>query len=67
MHSKDRATQEVALPLFEQFSDPRTTVFACRHRALIARFLVFTHRNSALGWVSSEPELAFLQRPATPF
>ena len=67
MHSKDRATQEVALPLFEQFSDPRTAVFACRHRALIARFLVFTHRNSALGWVSSEPELAFLQRPATPF
>ncbi|MFM7513568.1 MAG: DUF924 family protein [Cyanobium sp.] len=49
MHSEELAVQEAALPLFEQFSDPRTADFARRHGDVIARFGRFPHRNAALG------------------
>ena len=62
-----RAVQEVALPLFERFSDPRTADFATRHRDVIARFGRFPHRNVLLGRVSSADELAFLQTPGSRF
>ena len=62
MHS-----EELALPLFERFSDPRTADFARRHRDVIARFGRFPHRNAALGRVSSAAELAFLQTPGSRF
>lgn len=67
MHSEDLAVQEVALPLFVRFSDPRTADFARRHRDVIARFGRFPHRNALLGRVSSAEELAFLQRPGSRF
>jgi uncharacterized protein (DUF924 family) len=67
MHAEDLAVQESALPLFEQFSDPRTADFARRHRDVIARFGRFPHRNAALGRVSSAEELAFLQTPGSRF
>ena len=67
MHSEDLAVQEVALPLFERFSDPRTTDFARRHRDVIARFGRFPHRNAILGRVSSAEELAFLKTPGSRF
>ncbi|MFN5119179.1 MAG: DUF924 family protein [Cyanobacteriota bacterium] len=67
MHSEDLAVQEAALPLFERFSDPRTTDFARRHRDVIARFGRFPHRNAALGRASSAVELAFLQTPGSGF
>lgn len=67
MHSEDLAVQEVALPLFARFSDPRTADFARRHRDVIARFGRFPHRNALLGRVSSAEELAFLQRPGSRF
>ena len=67
MHSEDLAVQEVALPLFVRFSDPRTADFARRHRDVIARFGRFPHRNALLGRVSSAEELAFLQTPGSRF
>ena len=67
MHSEDLAVQEGALPLFERFSDPRTTDFARRHRDVIARFGRFPHRNAILGRVSSAEELAFLKTPGSRF
>ena len=67
MHSEDLAVQEQSLPLFEQFSDPRTADFARRHRDVIARFGRFPHRNEALGRLSSAEELTFLQTPGSRF
>jgi uncharacterized protein (DUF924 family) len=67
MHAEDLAVQDQSLPLFEQFSDPRTTDFARRHREVIARFGRFPHRNRALGRESSAEELAFLQTPGSGF
>jgi uncharacterized protein (DUF924 family) len=67
MHSEDLAVQEVALPLFDQFTDSRTVDVASRHRDVIVRFGRFPHRNAALGRVSSAAELAFLQTPGSRF
>ena len=67
MHSEDLAVQEASLPLFAQFTDPRTVEFARKHRDVIARFGRFPHRNAALGRESSAAELAFLQTPGSRF
>ena len=67
MHAEDLAVQDHSLPLFERFSDPRTTDFARRHRDVIARFGRFPHRNRALGRESTAEELAFLQTPGSGF
>jgi uncharacterized protein (DUF924 family) len=67
MHAEELAVQQGAVPLFEQFTDPRTTEFARRHRDVIARFGRFPHRNAALGRVASAAELAFLQTPGSGF
>ena len=67
MHSEDLAVQEVALPLFERLTDPRTADFARRHRDVIARFGRFPHRNAALGRLTSTDELDFLQTPGSRF
>jgi uncharacterized protein (DUF924 family) len=67
MHAEDLAVQEVALPLFERFTDPRTADFARRHWDVIARFGRFPHRNADLGRVSSPEELAFLETAGSRF
>ena len=67
MHSEELAVQEVALPLFERFTDPHTADFARRHRDVIARFGRFPHRNAVLGPVSRAEELAFLETPGSGF
>ncbi|MEA5473208.1 DUF924 family protein [Synechococcus sp. CCY9201] len=67
MHSEDLAIQDAAIPLFERFTDPRTTAFAARHRDVIARFGRFPHRNAILGRVCTAEELAFLQTPGSGF
>ena len=41
--------------------------FARRHRAIVARFGRFPHRNALLGRDSSPEELAFLQQPGSSF
>ncbi|MEB3354995.1 MAG: DUF924 family protein [Cyanobacteriota bacterium] len=65
--SRALAVQDEALPLFDQFTDPRTADFARRYRDVIARFGRIPHRNAALGLVSSAEELAFLQTPGSRF
>jgi uncharacterized protein (DUF924 family) len=67
MHSEDLAVQEAAIPLFERFTDERTTEYARRHRDVIARFGRFPHRNDILGRTSSEAEAAFLRTPGSRF
>ena len=67
MHAEDLAIQDLSLPLFERHTDPRTALFARRHREVIARFGRFPHRNSALGRPSTGDELAFLQTPGSGF
>lgn len=67
MHAEDLTVQDAALPLFEQFTDARTTDFARRHRDVIARFGRFPHRNAALGRCSTAAERAFLQTPGSRF
>lgn len=54
-------------PLFEQFTDARTAVFARRHLEVIARFDRFPHRNDALARVSNSEEPAFLNTPGSSF
>jgi uncharacterized protein (DUF924 family) len=41
--------------------------YAQRHRAVIARFGRFPHRNAQLGRASTEAELAFLREPGSRF
>lgn len=67
MHAEDLEVQDTALPLFERFTDERTSDFARRHRDVIARFGRFPHRNAALGRISSAEELDFLQTPGSGF
>jgi uncharacterized protein (DUF924 family) len=67
MHAEDQAVQDAALPLFEQFTDGRTSDFARRHRDVIARFGRFPHRNAALGRRSSAVELEYIQTTGSGF
>lgn len=50
------------LPIFADYLD-----YARRHRAIIARFGRFPHRNAILGRQSSAAELAFLSQPGSSF
>lgn len=76
-HAEDLAQQELAVahfeqlreiaaadeqPLFDDFLD-----YARRHRAVIARFGRFPHRNATLGRESSEAERVFLTEPGSRF
>ena len=71
-HAEDLFAQDEALRLFGQLaaSAPEAAGFldyAQRHRAVIARFGRFPHRNAALGRESTAEELAFLQQPGSRF
>ncbi len=71
-HAEDLAAQEKAVRLFTQLAAQAPELngmldFALRHRAVIARFGRFPHRNALLGRMSNEAELAFLQEPGSRF
>jgi uncharacterized protein (DUF924 family) len=67
-HSETPADQDRAVALFrERTAEPDWTVHAERHRAVIARFGRFPHRNAALGRTSTPAELAFLAQPDSGF
>ena len=66
-HSEAMADQDLSVALFEGLrDDPRqakpggTIDYAWRHRAVIARFGRFPHRNAALGRTSTPEEQAWL-------
>ena len=67
MHSEDIVVQEASLPLFQEHTDERVYAFAIQHRDIIARFGRYPHRNTILGRVSTEEELAFLKGPGSSF
>jgi uncharacterized protein (DUF924 family) len=70
-HSEDLTDQDKAVELFrslERFEETRGLVeWAEKHRAIVARFGRFPHRNAALGRASSGEELDFLAQPGSRF
>lgn len=66
-HSESLADQERCCALMAALSAPIWLDFAERHRAIIARFGRFPHRNVALGRASTAEEIAFLAEPGSSF
>ncbi len=76
-HAEDLAQQEQAVKHFaelrEQAAEDDKALFADfldyaeRHRAVVARFGRFPHRNAILGRESSAEEVAFLKEPGSRF
>jgi uncharacterized protein (DUF924 family) len=70
-HSEDLAAQERSVELITQLEgepDMASVIdYARRHRAVIARFGRFPHRNRILGRASTAEELAFLREPGSAF
>jgi len=71
-HAEDLAAQDEAVRLFTALAaespEHRDSLdYAQRHRAIVARFGRFPHRNAALGRVSTAEEAAFLQQPGSGF
>ena len=64
MHSETLEDQELALQLFDQPGMESNLRFAQHHHGIIARFGRFPHRNAALGRVSSEAEIEYLDSKA---
>ena len=70
-HSENLEDQDRAVELFESLrGDPwsaETIDYAHRHRAVIARFGRFPHRNATLGRASTAEEIEFLRQPGSSF
>ena len=71
-HAEDLATQDEAVVLFERLAAASPECrdmaqYTHRHRAIIARFGRFPHRNAILGRPSTDEELAFLELPGSGF
>jgi uncharacterized protein (DUF924 family) len=71
-HAETLAMQDEAVRLFTRLAaaDPQFESmldYAHRHRAVIARFGRFPHRNAILGRRSTAEEIAFLQEPGSSF
>jgi len=66
-HSEALADQDKAVELFARLGDPEMLRYAEAHRAIIARFGRFPHRNAILGRVSTPEEIAFLATPGSSF
>jgi uncharacterized protein (DUF924 family) len=73
-HAEEMAAQDQSVALFEGLRDhpaharPDGTIdYAWRHRAVIARFGRFPHRNAVLGRESTPAELTYLAQPGAGF
>lgn len=71
-HSEDIQLQDRSVALFMALGKAHVGMetnvdFAHKHRAVIARFGRFPHRNKALGRASTAAEVAFLQTPGSSF
>ncbi len=67
MHSESSLIHTQALALFAQTGMEDNLAYERRHKAIIDKFGRYPHRNSILGRVSSEAELAFLSQPGSSF
>jgi uncharacterized protein (DUF924 family) len=71
-HAEDMAAQDESLRLFALLESEapavgEVSVWAQRHREIIARFGRFPHRNAALGRTSTAEEIEFLKQPGSSF
>jgi uncharacterized protein (DUF924 family) len=66
-HSESLADQERSVALLGSLGDANALDYAKRHRAIIARFGRFPHRNANLGRPSTPEEIAFLKQPGSSF
>jgi uncharacterized protein (DUF924 family) len=73
-HAEEMAAQDQSVALFEGLRDdpakaaPNGAIdYAWRHRAVIARFGRFPHRNAVLGRESTPAELTYLAQPGAGF
>lgn len=70
-HSESLADQDLCLRLMQQVAeDPQfadVPKWAVAHRAVIARFGRFPHRNAILGRESTPAEVEFLKQPGSSF
>ena len=67
MHSESLAIHDIALHLFSEPGMEFNLDYEQQHRAIIARFGRYPHRNQVLGRHSSAEELAFLAEPGSSF
>lgn len=66
-HSEDLADQDTGVALFEALGVEELLDYMLRHRAIIARFGRFPHRNAILGRISTPEEVEFLRQPGSSF
>ena len=71
-HAEDLAMQDEAVRLFRRLESvhpesANNRNYAERHRAVIAKFGRFPHRNAILGRTSTPDEIAFLATPGSSF
>lgn len=71
-HAEDLALQDRSVALFTQLARDEPALaglveWAERHRAVVARFGRFPHRNAALGRPSTDDEQAYLAEPGAGF
>lgn len=66
-HSEILADQDRSVALFAAYGNARYLDYAERHRAVIARFGRFPHRNPELGRDSTQEELDYLKGRDEPF
>ncbi len=66
-HSENLEDQDRAIELIKPLGNAEWTRYAEEHRAVIARFGRFPHRNAALGRESTPEEEAYLAEPGSGF
>lgn len=66
-HSENLEDQDRSIELVKQLGNAEWTRYAEAHRAVIARFGRFPHRNAALGRESTPEEEAYLAEPGSGF
>ena len=67
MHSESALIHQQAVELFSKPGMDSNLDFELRHKAIIARFGGYPHRNQILGRDSSAEEITFLQEPGSSF
>ena len=66
-HSENLEDQDRSMELLKPLGNPELTRYAEEHRAVIARFGRFPHRNAVLGRESTPEEEAYLAQPGSGF
>lgn len=67
MHSESMVIHDVAEALYRAHGLKENYDFELRHKAIIARFGRYPHRNGILGRASTPDELEFLKQPGSSF